>query len=103
MSRKGQEIMSMDAQYMSEDWVFSRPHLGLMNCSYDTGGVSLFKKARRLLRRKKMLSKVSGKLFCVYAPTSCTLRLIRYIDFKVHMCVNIVGALSCEGGHLRKG
>jgi hypothetical protein len=63
MSRKGHEIMSMDAQYLSEEWVFSRQHLGLINCSSDTGGVSLFKKARRLLRRKKMLSKVSGYFF----------------------------------------
>jgi len=51
MSRKGEDVMSLDAHYIDEDWEPRCQHMGLVDCSQGTGGLSIAKKTRRVLKR----------------------------------------------------
>ena len=61
MSRKGQDIMSLDAHYIDKEWTgLHSQHLGLIDCSSDTSGHVLARKTRKLLKKHGVEQKTAA-------------------------------------------
>ena len=58
MSRKGQDIISLDAHFIDAEWTrHNSLHLGLIDCSEDTYGAVLSREGKKILKKSGMADK----------------------------------------------
>lgn len=89
MSKKTDDILSLDAHFISDDWQWRHQHLGLVAMNGVTSGVVIAAKLRELLDRFHL----KGKLFAAVFDGGANLQTARAELSRLH---HMDGVPACE-------